>query len=215
MAAISYAWGAGFDGAWFDGAGFDLGRLGGDGGAIRADWAAAVAVATDVEHVGADAGGDTPEVTVEAVVEVAPALDGDGRCVRVRFGPRPAPDTVAERCAAGPLQPWEAPDAEVVRLADYFGSIDEHAVEVAGRWVVALSGAVHPDVRRVTAHFADGAQYSFVTLDPGGWFVVVLPDDVADPSREDGRLVNPPVRLELVDAEGTRVATATPPTTDP
>lgn len=200
MAAISYA----------SGAGFDLGRLGGDDGAIRADWAAAAPVASDVERVGEGAGA----VTVEAVVEVAPALEGDGRCVRVRLGPRPAGDTVVQRCAPATLYPWDAPDAEVVRLTDYFGSIDEHAVEVAGRWVVALSGAVHPDIRRVTAHFADGAQYSFVTLDPGGWFVVLLPDDVADPAREDGRLVNPPVRLELFDAEGTRVATATPPVTD-
>jgi hypothetical protein len=135
-------------------------------------------------------------------VEVAPALGEAGTCVRVRL----AAEVVEQRCVDGPLNPWDDPDFEIVRLDDHFGTLQEHAVRIADGWVVALTGAVHPDVTRVTVHFGDGAQYSFVTRNEGGWFATVLPTDVADPSVDDGHLVNAPIRLELFDAEGTRVA---------
>jgi hypothetical protein len=180
--------------AFLAGSGGGLGPLdglvGGDGSSVDADWSQAMVVASD-----ANAG-------VVAAVEVAPAIDGDGACARVRLGE----ELVDERCAAGELVPWDDPDFEVVRLADYFGFVGEHAVRSDGAWVVALDGAVHPDVARVTAHFGDGGQYSFVTRNPGGWFVVVLPPDVADPDVTDGHLVNRLVRLELFDEEGTRLA---------
>lgn len=164
----------------------------------------------DEEPVLTDAGGDWQRGQVVAVdddgrvgaaVEVAPAIDGDGRCVRVLLGA----EVAGERCRAV-LNSWDEPEFEVERLDQYFGSLFEYAVEVDGGWSVALTGAVHPDVVRVTAHFGDGTEYSFVTRNPGGWFVTVLPADVADPAVEDGRLVNAPVRLELFDAQGTRIA---------
>ena len=161
-----------------------------DGSGLTGDWSSAETVAVD------DSG------SVQAVVEVAPSEDLDGTCVRTRL----ANDVVAERCTTGALTPWAEPDFEIVRVDDYFGSFDEHAVRDGDGWTVALSGAVHPDVVRITVEFGDGAQYSFVTRNEGGWFVTVLPDAVADPGVEDGRLVNTPVRLELFDAEGTRVA---------
>lgn len=182
------------------GSGGDLGWIGGD-------------PAPGGEAVVIDAGGDWRRADVVAVdddgrvraaVEVAPAVEGDGRCVRVLLAGRLA----GARCSAGLLNPWDDPGFEVQRLEQYFGSVHEYAAKVDDGWTVALTGAVHPDVVRVTAHFGDGSQYSFVTRNPGGWFVAVLPDEVADPAVGDGRLVNTPVRLELFDAEGTRLASA-------
>ena len=153
---------------------------------VEGDWAAGEVVASDT-----DAG-------VVASVEIAPSVDGRERCVRVRVGAR----EFGARCSAEPLVPWDDPDFRIVRLADYFGFFDEHAVRTDSGWVVALSGAVHPDVIRVTAHLGDGGQYSFVTRNPGGWFVVMLPDDVADPDVDDGHLVNSPVLLEFFARRG-------------
>lgn len=182
--------------AFLAGTGWDVGVVTdwfrGGAPTLRGDWAVGEAVAADTD----------PDAGVVAAVEVAPALGDDGSCVRVRL----ATEIVSERCTDGPLVPWDDPDFEIVRLDDYFGSFAEHAVRVDDGWVVTLHGAVHPAVIRVTAHFGDGAQYSFVTRNPSGWFVTVLPDDVADPSSEDGRLVNRPVRLELFDDAGSRVA---------
>jgi hypothetical protein len=182
--------------AFLAGTGWDVGVVtdwfGDDEPVVRGDWAIGDAVAADTD----DAAG------VVASVEVAPALGEDGRCVRIRL----ADEVVEERCSEGPLNPWDDPDFDIVRLGDHFGSFHEHAVRTDEGWVVALSGAVHPDVIRVTVHFGDGAQYSFVTRNEGGWFVTLVPPDVADPSFEDGRLVNAPLRLELFDDEGARVA---------
>ena len=182
--------------AFLAGTGWDTGAITnwfrGGAPALRGDWAVAETVAADTD---ADAG-------VVAAVEVAPALGDDGSCVRIRL----AAEIPSEHCTSRSLVPWDDPDFEIIRLDDYFGSFAEHAVRVDDRWVVALSGAVHPAIIRVTAHFGDGAQYSFVTRNAGGWFVTVLPAAVADPSVEDGRLVNQPVRLELFDDEGARVA---------
>ena len=191
--------------SYLAGSGWDLGALTGgadgidDGSGLVGEWASAETVAVDDDGA------------VRAAVEVAPSGAADGACVRVRLGD----DVVAQRCSTGALLPWDAPDFAIVRLDDYFGSIEEHAIAVDGTWVVALSGAVHPDVIRVTAHFGDGVQYSFVTRNEGGWFVAVLPDDVADPSAADGRLVNAPVRLELFDVDGTRVASVDLASDDP
>lgn len=183
--------------AFLAGSGGDLGWLtGGDDAAsddhdgADGDWARAEIVAVDDDG------------QVAARVEIAPALDGSGRCVRVLL----AGEVGGARCAGDRLNAWDDPAFELRRNEQYFGSLVEHAARVDGGWAVALSGAVHPDVVRVTAHFGDGSQYSFVTRSTGGWFVTVLPDDVADPAVADGRLVNAPVRLELFDAEGTRVA---------
>lgn len=191
--------------AFLAGTGWDVGVVTdwfvGDDPPTRGDWAAGDAVAADTDSAAG----------VVASVEVAPAFGSDGDCVRVRL----ADEVVGQRCADGPLNPWDDPDFEIVRLDDYFGWFDEHSVRAADGWVVALSGAVHPDVARVTVHFGDGAEYSFVTRNPGGWFVVVLPADVADPSIDDGRLVNRPVRLELFDAEGTRVSSVDLPVGEP
>lgn len=183
--------------AFLAGSGGDLGRLtGGDDAAsddrdgADGDWERAEIVAVDDDG------------QVGARVEIAPALDGTGRCVRVLL----AGEVGGARCSEAPLNAWDDPAFELRRNEQYFESLVEHAASVDGRWAVALSGAVHPDVVRVTAHFGDGSQYSFVTRNAGGWFVTVLPDDVADPAVADGRLVNAPIRLELFDVEGTRVA---------
>lgn len=179
--------------AFLAGSGGEVGWLG-DGAAPEpadgdADWGLAETVAVDDDGA------------VVATVELAPA--NHGRCLRVRI------DAAVGAAHCGPqlATPWDDPEFEVERVDQYFGALFEHAAEVDGRWTVALSGAVHPAVVRVTAHFGDGRQYSFVTRNPGGWFVTVLPDDVADPAVADGRLVNAPARLELFDAEGTRLAT--------
>lgn len=186
--------------AFLAGTGWDSGVVtdwfGGDDRVVRGDWANGVVVAADTAtDTDADAG-------VVAAVEVAAALGAEGECVRVRLGDQ----VVEERCADGPLNRWDAADFAIVRLDDYFGEFAEHAVRTETGWVVAVVGAVHPDVTRVTVHFGDGAEYSFVTRNPGGWFATVLPADVADPSATDGRLVNVPVRLELFGVEGTRLA---------
>lgn len=186
LAVGSFLAGAGGDLPWST----DDGDESGDADEAGGDWPRGEVVAVD------DDGG------VGASVEVAPAVDGDGRCVRVLLAGRVA----GSRCSAGLLNPWDDPQFDVQRLDQYFGSLYEYAVELDDTWTVSLAGAVHPDVVRVTAHFGDGSQYSFVTRNPGGWFVTVLPADVADPAVEDGRLVNAPVRLELFDADGTRIA---------
>ena len=182
--------------AFLAGSGWDVGVVtdwfGDEEPPARGDWAVGEAVAADTD--------DTAGVV--ASVEVAPALGESGNCVRVRL----ADEVVEQRCVDGPLNPWDEPDFEIVRLDDHFGSFQEHAVRTAAGWVVALTGAVHPSVTRVTVHFGDGAEYSFVTRDAGGWFATVLPADLADPSADDGHLVNAPIRLELFDAAGTRVA---------
>jgi len=185
-AVVSFVAGSGGDVGWlWDGSEEETAPTDADG-----DWARAEIVAVDDDD------------RTAASVEVAPAADGDGRCIRVLL----AGAVAGARCVPGSLNPWDDPDFRVERLDQYFGSLFEYAAEVDGGWVVALAGAVHPDVVRVTAHFGDGTAYSFVTRNPGGWFVTLLPADVADPAVEDGRLVNAPVRLELFDVEGTRIA---------
>lgn len=186
VALASFVAGAGGDVGWLWGGSDDEPSLDDAGG----DWGRAEIVAVDDDD------------RTGASVEVAPATEGDGRCVRVLL----AGEVAGARCVPGLLNEWDDPEFEIERLDQYFGSLHQYVAELDGAWVVALSGAVHPDVARVTAHFGDDREYSFVTRGPGGWFVVLLPEDVADPSVEDGRLVNAPVRLELFDAGGTRLA---------
>lgn len=186
VAALSFLAGSRDDLGWLMGGSDDESAAPDEGG----DWNRADEVAVDDDG------------RVRASVEVAPATDGDGRCVRVLM----AGEVAGARCSDGPLNPWDAPDFEVRRLDQYFGSLYQYAARTDDGWTVALTGAVHPEVVRVTAHFGDGTQYSFVTRNAGGWFVTVLPEDVADPAVQDGRLVNAPARLELFDAEGTRIA---------
>jgi hypothetical protein len=164
---------------------------GGGSDAVSGDWSAARVMASDTSD------------GVAAGVEVAPAAGAPGTCVRVELA---AGETVATAESCGADLPWVDPGFEVVRLSDRFGSIGEIAVRDGDRWRVALHGAVHPDVTRVNARFGDGGEYSFVTRGADGWFVSILPVDVADPDTDDGHLVNPLVRLELFDDEGTRLA---------
>ena len=155
------------------------------------DWSTGVRVARD-QHDG---------VTAELVVAVA---GESGRCVGIRSSG--AGEPAALRCSRdGFLNAWEDPTSSPRTLSEHFGFLDEVPIRRGEGWSVALAGAVSPRVVRVTAQFGDGAQYSFVTRNDGGWFVAVLPDVVADPAADTGRLVNPPVALELFDVEGTRI----------
>lgn len=181
VAALAFLAGSGaFDG-WFDA----------DApGEVR--WEDALAVA-----------GDESDGVLAQVLVVD---DGDRSCARVSLGDRTLVVVSQARCAEH-LTPWDDPDFRIVRLDDYFGSFGQYPVQRSdGSWRVALAGSVHPDVVRVTAHFGDGGQYSFVTRNPDGWFVALVPVEVADPDRATGYLVNAPVRLELFDGDGTRVA---------
>lgn len=181
------------------GTGFDLGSLfGGDdepdplAGLDEIDWSTGVVVAAD-EHDGAGA-------------ELVLALGGDdARCVGVRTEPTDEPEAV--RCGLdGFINRWEDPDASVTVLSDHFGFLDEVVVSNDDdTWTNVLAGAVSPRVVRVTAHLGDGGEYSFVTRNDGGWFVVVLPDSITDPDVDTGELVNGPVELDLYDAEGNRI----------
>lgn len=164
----------------------------GGGGTIDVTW-------VDADVVAADEDGD-----VRAQVMLAEA--DEGGCVRVSVADGDSSVVSDARCG-DPLSPWDDPDFAVVRLDDYFGSLGQYPLpRTDGSWRVALAGSVHPDVVRVTAHLGDGTEYSFVTRNPGGWFVALVPVDVADPAVATGLLVNAPVRLELFDADGTRVA---------
>lgn len=180
------------------GVAFLAGRLTGGGAddetAGTGDWDDAVAVA-------ADTAGEA-----SATVIVADEIDGRGRCVRVDLSGDAGERTTTERCG-DPLLPWDDDAFELTVLSDAFGSLDEVAVRGEDGWRVALAGAVHPDVVRVTAHFGDGAEYSFVTRGGDGWFVTFVPTDVADPELSTGRLVNGPTSLELFRADGSRLTT--------
>ena len=181
------------------GTGFDLGSLSGDddepgptAGLDEIDWSTGIVVASD-EHDGVGA-------------ELVLALGGDdARCVGVRTAPADEPEAV--RCGLdGFINRWDDPDATATVLSDHFGFLDEVVVaNDDGRWTNALAGAVSPRTVRVTAHFGDGGEYSFVTRNDGGWFVAVLPESVTDPDVDTGELVNGPVELDLYDAEGNRI----------
>lgn len=181
------------------GTGFDLGSLtGGDdapdplAGLDEIDWSTGIVVASD-EHDGAGA-------------ELVLALGGDdARCVGIRTDPADEPTAV--RCGLnGFINRWEDPEARVTDLTDHFGFLDEVVVpDDDGSWTNVLAGAVSPRTVRVTAHLGDGGEYSFVTRNDGGWFVVVLPGSITDPDVETGELVNGPVELDLYDVEGNRI----------
>jgi hypothetical protein len=184
------------------GTGFDLGSLTGDDdvepdpvagldGLEDVDWATGVPVASD-ERAGAGA---------DLVLADA---GGDARCAGIRTDPAAAPTPV--RCALdGFVNAWDDPAWRPTTLSEHFGFLDDVAIRDGDVWSVALAGAVSPEIVRVTAHLADGGEYSFVTRNPGGWFVVVLPDSIADPDIGTGELVNPPVALDLYDDVGSRI----------
>ena len=182
------------------GTGFDLGSLGaGDddaepdplAGLDEIDWSTGLVVAAD-EHDGAGA-------------ELVLALGGgDARCVGIRTEPDETPTPV--RCGLdGSINRWDDPDNGITVLSDHFGFLDAVVVDDGDGWTNVLAGAVSPDTVRVTVHLGDGAEYSFVTRNPGGWFVAVLPRAVADPDVDTGALMNGPVALDLYDASGSRI----------
>lgn len=162
---------------------------------------------------------DEPEIDLVAADVVAVDESGATR-IEVWFGPSTADGDEcrfvrvvsvtsgivdgAVRCVDEPMLPWSEPEFEVRTTSQYFGFVHETPIGMSetGFDAVAISGAVHPAVTAVTARFGDGAEYSFVPDPELGWFAVVLPSAIADPSVEDGRLVNVLVELELFDAEG-------------
>ena len=183
------------------GTGFDLGSLtGGDeepdplAGFEEIDWSTGVVVATD------DGSG------VDLVVASPGSASGGGpRCVGIRSDPNEPPTAI--RCGVDRLvDRWEDPDGGITVLDDHFGFLDPVVVaNDDGGWANLLAGAVSPQTVRVTAHLADGGEYSFVTRNEGGWFVVLVPDSIADPEVATGELVNGAVALDLYDVEGNRM----------
>lgn len=145
---------------------------------------------------------------------IGPEQDGGKVCAVVRTnwpGAGTGSEGVADsepRCVEQML-PWSAEDFDIRTNSQYFGWLDETPIGSLddGFGAVGLTGAVHPEVTAVTAFFGDGAQYSFSPRRPDGWFAVVLPEQVADIDRSDGRLVNGLISLELFANDGSRLTT--------
>ena len=125
----------------------------------------------------------------------------------------PEPESPVTQCwFDGPARPWSDADFQLIRPNDRFGLLIEVPLGPIGEGsgAVALVGAVYADVRAIKVEFGDGSEYTFNLVTDDGWFAVILPDGVVDIDRVDGGLVNGVVALELVDADGRVMATATP-----
>lgn len=169
----------------------------------------------DLDHAVVVAADASDDYTVELLL--VPTDRGAGECTLVRStGPGwegNEPESPMTRCwFDGPARPWSDADFQLIRPKDRFGLLIEVPLGPVGEGsgAIALVGAVYEDVRAIRAEFGDGSEYTFNLVTDDGWFVVILPDGVVDIDRVDGGLVNGVVALELVDADGRVMATATP-----
>lgn len=163
-----------------------------------------------IDEAAAEVVADDASDAMSVEVRFGPTENGAGECVFVRTIADASGVTDGEQwCVDAPMLPWSDAEFELRSTSQYFGFVHETPIGNPddGFDGVALSGAVHPAITAIAASFGDGTEYSFVPDDGDGWFVVILPDEIADLDRDDGTLVNVLVGLRLFDNEGRALTT--------